>query len=162
MHTLLPLYSLAGAADLVMEKLWYQAIARCVDLGEFSLGLRATASLQICLNKRHIYADCGETSSSDGLECWPTFENSGGDRLLLHPFPRPARNSPLDLATLVSGASLNVCRCCLEVGSKETLLFVTGELGRSSWMWIDRVCGLGESDKAGKCIRTIPAGNHGL
>ena len=149
---MLPLYSFAGAADLAMEKLWYQAIARCVDLDDFLLGIRATASLQICLNKRwsHGYTSDGATRCLEGVQCCPAFEGAEDDGLILRSFPPPAGNSQLDVALLVSGASLNACRCCLEVGSKEALLLVTGELGRSAGMWVDRVSELGQSAKSGK------------
>ncbi|CAM9399554.1 unnamed protein product, partial [Discosporangium mesarthrocarpum] len=49
LHILLSLSSHVGVSDLTMEKLWYQALARSIDLGEYRLGLMAAACLQRCL-----------------------------------------------------------------------------------------------------------------
>lgn len=76
----------------------------------------------------------------------------GGDDLRLCAFTLPRKDFSLDVAKLVSGASLNACRCCLEVASKEALCLMVGELGSSAGVWINRVSELGEATKAGECL----------
>lgn len=166
MLTVLPLSPFVGAADLTLEKLWYQVIARSVDLGEFMLGLGASASLQTCLNERHGGAALGSEEHPEGAACLVVGgEGEGkhkGGALRLGPFTRPAPGSSMDVAKLVSGASLNACRCCLEVGSMGALALMTGRLGRSAGAWIDLVSELGDVTKAGEsCYRTpILASNY--
>lgn len=77
---------------------------------------------------------------------------NGGEMLRLSSFEQPSAKDSLDVAKLVSGASLNTCRCCLEVGSKEALVLTVEELGRSASAWIDSVGQLGERAKAGELI----------
>lgn len=158
MLTVLPLSPFVGAADLTLEKLWYQIIARSVDLGEFVLGLGASASLQTCLNERHGDAACGGEKGLEGDGCLVVIgQGEGkGEALRLGPFTRPVAGSSMDVAKLVSGASLNACRCCLEVGSRETLGLMTGKLGRSAGAWIDVVGELGDGAKAGESCYRLP------
>lgn len=154
MHILLPLSPFAGGGDLTMEKLWYQIIARSVDLREFTLGLRASASLQLCLGERYGDVAIGTGGDSDGAVCLtlPKGGEAAAELLRLRPFgPLAGAGGSLDVAKVVSGASLNACRCCLEVGSRETLRLMAGELGRSAGVWIDTICELGDGAKAGEC-----------
>lgn len=147
---LLPLVPFGRAADLAVEKLWYHAIARSVDLGQFTLGLRASASFQACLSERHREATRHAEGDPDAAEYLVLAEEVDGGSLRLRSFARPGASSSLDLATLVSGASLNTCRCCLEVGSRQALGLLVAELGRSAGVWIDRVSELGQTAKAGE------------
>lgn len=166
LQALLALSPFAGVADLAMEKLCYQAIARGVDLGEFGLGLRAAAFLQMCLRQRDSGTPGATTPRNDGTpsaagsatdgphaQLYLTLdEGEGGSRLRLCSFAPPGTNAneSVDVAKLVSGASLNACRCCLEVGSREALGLMVGALGRSAGVWIKRVGELGEAAKAGE------------
>lgn len=162
-QVLLPLSPYAGVADLAMEKLCYQAIARGVDLGDFVLGLRAAALLQTYLRQRERRAlatnipisaadsAAGAPRVGLGLVVELRGEN-GGEPLRLCSFEEPRGTDSLEVAKLVSGATLNTCRCCLEVGSKETLGLTVEGLGRSASAWVDRVGELGETAKAGKSV----------
>lgn len=154
MRTLLPLSPFVGTSDLTLEKLWYQIIARSVDLGEFVLGLAASASLQACFNERRGGVADGVEEDSEGagfLVVVGEAEGEGeGESLRLGPFTCPGATSSMGLATLVSGASLNACRCCLEVGSMQALGLMTGKLGRSAEAWICVVSELGDGAKAGE------------
>ena len=99
----------------------------------------------------------GSVQHPEGAGCLVAVgEGEGkGEALRLGPFTRPVAGSSMDVAKLVSGASLNACRCCLEVGSREALGLMTGRLGRSAGAWIDLVCELGDRVKAGEsCYRT--------
>lgn len=152
MRTLLPLNSFIGAGDLAVEKIWYQIVARSVDLGEYTLGLRASASLQMC--NKQLQANLpggsgGKPSETKYLELEKEDKDASGTLRLLA-FAPPGTSASLDIAKLVSGASLNACRCCLEVGTREALRLLTGELGGSAGMWVERVKELGDSAKAGK------------
>lgn len=137
-----------------MEKLSYQAIARSVDLGEFSLGLHAAAYLQTSLHQfkgdaAYVDADTREDSclSLGGMD-----GKSDCSVLRLRSFapPNVSRGDSLELAKLISGASLNTCRCALEVGSMEALGLIVGSLGHSAGKWINRVSHHGEVAKAGE------------
>lgn len=152
MLTVMSLSPFAGVADLKLEKLWYQIIARSVDLGEFMLGLSASASLQTCLSERHGDATRGGEDYPEGARCLVVVGQgeAKGSALRLGPFMRPAAGTSMDVAKLVSGASLNACRCCLEVGSREALGLMTGKLGRSAGAWIDLVSELGDGTRAGE------------
>lgn len=132
-----------------MERLWYKVASRSVELGDFALGLRASACLQMCLGRRNgddlakgirSGADCALVLVSDGEE----------DDLRLRSFAPPGVTPPMALAKLVSGAGLNACRCCLEVGSREALTLMTEELSLSAGLWIDRVSELGDGATAGE------------
>lgn len=172
MQVLLPLSPYAGVADLAMEKLCYQAIARSVDLGDFVLGLRAAALLQTYLRQRErrgpgAKIPISATDSADSAAGAPRVglglvvelpAENGGDSLRLRSFEEPCGTDSLDVAKLVSGASLNTCRCCLEVGSKEALGLTVEGLGCSASAWIDRVGELGETAKAGESVRYDFAG----
>ncbi|CAM9399629.1 unnamed protein product, partial [Discosporangium mesarthrocarpum] len=63
-------------------------------------------------------------------------------------FHPPGRGCSLELAKLVSGASLNACRCCLELGSRDSLQLALGRLSGCSVAWINLVAELGEGAKA--------------
>lgn len=144
-----------------MEKLCYQAIARCVDVGDFVLGLRAAALLQTCLRQREggmpgttaskVISAAADAAGSPHVEPFLALHGeNGGEALRLCSFERPSVKDSVDVAKLVSGGSLNTCRCCLEVGSKEALALTVEGLGRSASAWIDRVSQLGEGAKAGE------------
>eukprot|EP00903_Cladosiphon_okamuranus_P012531 g11734.t1 len=153
---LLPLSSFIVAADLTMERLWYKVASRSVELGDFALGLRASACLQTCLDQRKgddLAVRAGGVE--DGASCSIVLDSgSEGEtktsklQLRLRSFAPPGASSSVALAKLVSGASLNACRCCLEVGTRDTLRLLTGELGRSAGRWIDRVSDLGDGATA--------------
>lgn len=143
------------AADLTMERLWYKVASRSVELGDYALGLRASACLQTCLDQRtgDDLAD-GAGSVESGAGCSVVLDSEGKgevEALRLRSFAPPGTSSLVALAKLVSGASLNACRCCLEVGTRDTLRLMTGELGRSAAGWIDRVGELGDGATAGEC-----------
>ena len=152
-RTLLPLSSFIVAADLTMERLWYKVASRCVELGDYALGLRAAACLQACLDQRRgddLAGGAGGVENGDG--CSVALGPDGEEGALrLRSFVPPGASSSVALAKLVSGASLNACRCCLEVGTRDTLRLMTGELGRSAGGWIDRVSELGDAATAGEC-----------
>lgn len=152
-RTLLPLSSFIVAADLTMERLWYKVASRSVELGDFELGLRASACLQMCLDRRKgdDLAN-GARRVEDEASCSVVLDSDGeGEALRLRSFAPPGASSSVALAKLVSGASLNACRCCLEVGTRETLRLLTGQLGRDVGRWIDRVSELGDGATAGEC-----------
>lgn len=158
-RTLLPLSSFIVAADLTMERLWYKVTSRSVELGDFALGLRASACLQVCLGQREgggggdRLAD-GARDIDNGASCSVVLASEGGgedEALRLRSFAPPGASRSVALAKLVSGASLNACRCCLEVGTAETLRLMTGGLGRGAGRWIDRVGELGDDATAGEC-----------
>lgn len=163
-QTLLPLSKFAGTAALVIEKLCYQAVARSVDLSEFFVGLRAAALLQTCLRQHGggtagtavIPSLCPTDSAAGGPHSELFLSLDGGgigdDWSRLYSFDAPGAEDSVEVAKLVSGASLNTCRCCLEVGSKEALELIGGGLGRSAGLWIDRVGELGEASKAGESM----------
>lgn len=151
-RTLLPLSSFIVAADLTMERLWYKVASRSVELGDFDLGLRASACLQACLDQRKgDDLTSGVGGAEDGASCSVVLASEREEEALrLRPFAPPGPTSSVALAKLVSGASLNACRCCLEVGTTETLRLMTGELGRGAGRWIDRVSELGDGATAGE------------
>lgn len=151
-QTLTPLLPFIGAADLFIEKLWYQVIARSVDLGDFALGLRASASLQACLNDNEGHVTCRTGGGYDGDGWLMLPSESEGDDLRLGPFAPPETSASLEVARIVSGASLNACRCCLELGSSGSLRLMMQGLGCSAGKWIGRVCDLGDAAKAGTCL----------
>lgn len=152
-HALTALSPYGGAGELTTAKLWYQAIVRSVDLKEFTLGLRAAAYLQACLDKYYGGAPSADKVAGDRDEstCLTLVGEGGDDELHLCAFTLPLADCSLDVAKLVSGASLNACRCCLGVASKDALCLMVGELGSSAGVWVDRVSGLGEAAKAGEC-----------
>lgn len=153
-RTLLPLSSRIVAADLTMERLWYKVVSRSVELGHFTLGLHASACLQMCLDQREgdELTTGGIGGAENGASCSIVLASEGEEEALrLRSFPRPGASSSMALAKLVSGASLNACRCCLEVGTRDTLGLMTGELGRGAGGWIDRVSELGDDATAGEC-----------
>lgn len=166
LRALLPLFPFVKTAELAMEKLVYQAIARSVDLGAFSLGLRAAAFLQTLLRQRSRdstgialgrvshRAEAGAVKL-DGDTCFVLVgedDESVRSTLYLRSFEHPDTTGcdSLEIAKLVSGACLNTCRCCLEVGRVEVLELMVGELGRSAGIWINKVSELGEVTKAGE------------
>lgn len=150
MDALVQLSDFLGAAPLVIEKLWYQAIARSVELGEYTLGLRASASLQNCLDTSGVHAIRGAKHEVHDPECAILRGSDEDDDILLRAFAPPRVGTSLETAKLVTGASLNTCRCCLEVGSRDALLLVTGELGHSAALWIGLVSERGDTTKAGE------------
>lgn len=170
LETALALSPFVVAHDLVMEKLCYQAIARSIDHGAFAVGLRAAAFLQMILLRRPDGDSRGaEEEDRSAIEEGAAARDSGsclcldpgdgtgfGGALQLGPFapPKASRSYSLEVAKLVSGASLNTCRCCLELGSVEAWRLMLGELGRSAALWIERVSELGEVGKAGELILT--------
>ncbi len=158
-RALLPLSPFIVAADLTMERLWYKVASRSVELGDFPLGLRASACLQMCLDQRKGEDLASGSAAGDtddgGVEDLRSLElgsKDQGEGLRLRSFGRPGAKSSIALAKLVSGASLNACRCCLEVGSREALRLMVGELGRGAGGWIDRVSELGDGATAGECL----------
>lgn len=152
-RALLPLSSFIVAADLTMERLWYKVASRSVELADFALGLRASACLQVCLDQRE-GDDLAKPARGvdNGAGCSVVVDSEGeGEAVRLRSFAPPGASSSVALAKLVSGASLNACRCCLEVGTRETLRLMVGELGGSAGRWIDRVSELGDDATAGEC-----------
>lgn len=152
-RTLLPLLYFIVAADLTMERLWYKVASRSVVLADYALGLRASACLQTCLDQRK-GDDLAKRDGGveNGASSSVVLDSEGEEEALrLRSFAPPGASSSVALAKLVSGASLNACRCCLEVGTRETLRLMTGELGRSAGGWIDRVSELGDGATAGEC-----------
>lgn len=148
-RTLLPLSPFIVAADLTMERLWYKVASRSVELGDFALGLRASACLQLCLDQRN--GDELAKAVQSGADCALVLVSEGEqDDLRLRSFAPPGVTPPMALAKLVSGAGLNACRCCLEVGSREALSLMTEELSLSAGRWIDRVSELGDGATAGE------------
>lgn len=143
------------AADLTMERLWYKVASRSVELGDFALGLRASACLQLCLDQRKgdelTSGVGGVENGANSCSIVVLASECEGEALRLRSFAPPGSSSSVPLAKLVSGASLNACRCCLEVGTRETLKLMTGELGRGAGRWIDRVSELGDGATAGEC-----------
>ncbi|CAM9350003.1 unnamed protein product [Ectocarpus sp. 13 AM-2016] len=147
-RSLLPLSPFISAADLTMEKLWYKVASRSVELGDFLLGLRASACLQMCLDQRK-GDDFAIRGGGDGGKdkadcCLLIVSKADGEDLRLRSFRSPGASGSMALAKLVSGACLNACRCCLEVASIGALRLLAGELGRSAGRWIDRVSELGD------------------
>lgn len=137
-----------------MERLWYKVVSRSVELGDFERGLCASAFLQLCLDRREgddLIATVG--GAEDQADCCVVLVPAGGneEELRLRPFASPGASGSMALAKLVSGASLNACRCCLEVGSREALKLMVGELGRVAGRWIERVGELGDDATAGEC-----------
>ncbi|CAM9232965.1 unnamed protein product [Hapterophycus canaliculatus] len=150
-RTLLRLSPFIAAADLTMERLWYKVVSRSVELGDFERGLHASVFLQMCLARREggeLIARAGE--AQDKAECCLVLVAGDGDEegLRLRPFASPGASSSMALAKLVSGASLNACRCCLEFSSREALRLMVGELGRVAGRWIERVGELGDDATA--------------
>lgn len=149
-RTLLPLSPFIVATDLTMERLWYKVASRSVELGDFALGLRASACLQMCLDRRK--GDDVAKGVESGVDCALVLvSQSGEDHLQLRSFAPPGATTPMALAKLISGANLNACRCCLEVGSREALRLMTGELSLGAGRWMDRVSELGDGTTAGEC-----------
>ncbi|CAM9553518.1 unnamed protein product [Ectocarpus sp. 6 AP-2014] len=151
-RSLLPLSPFISAADLTMERLWYKVASRSVELGDFLLGLRASACLQTCLDQRK-GDDFAMRGGGDGGKdkadcCLVIVSKADGEDLRLRSFRSPGASGSMALAKLVSGACLNACRCCLEVASIGTLRLLAGELGRSAGRWIDRVSELGDDATA--------------
>ncbi|CAM9203574.1 unnamed protein product [Ectocarpus fasciculatus] len=151
-RSLLPLSPFISAADLTMERLWYKVASRSVELGDFVLGLRASACLQTCLDQRKgddLAIRGGGVGGEDKADCFLVIASkANGEDLRLRPFRSPGASGSMALAKLVSGACLNSCRCCLEVASTEALRLLAGELGRSAGRWIDRVSELGDDATA--------------
>lgn len=136
-----------------MERLWYKVASRSVELGDFLLGLRASACLQTCLDQRK-GDDLAIRGGGDGGKdkagcCLVIASKADGEDLRLRSFRSPGASGSMALAKLVSGACLNACRCCLEVASIGALRLLVGELGRSAGRWIDRVSELGDDATAG-------------
>lgn len=138
-----------------MERLWYKVASRSVELGDFVLGLRASACLQTCLDQRK-GDDLAIRGRGDGGKdkdkpdcCLVIVSKADGEDLRLRSFRLPGASGSMALAKLVSGACLNACRCCLEVASIGALRLLAGELGRSAGRWIDRVSELGDDATAG-------------
>lgn len=139
-----------------MERLWYKVASRSVELGDFALGLRASACLQLCLDQRK-----GGDLVQGGAECSLVLASEGEeDDLRLRSFAPPGATTPIALAKLVSGASLNACRCCLEVGSREALWLMAEELSLGAGRWIDRVSELGDGATAGEYTAAEGANVH--
>lgn len=132
-----------------MERLWYKVASRSVEVGDFALGLRASACLQMCLDQRQ-GDDLGTRVQSGADGALLLVSEGGEDELWLRSFAPPGATTPMALAKLVSGASLNACRCCLEVGSREALVLMTKELSLGAGRWIDTVSELGDIATAGK------------
>ncbi|CAM9094265.1 unnamed protein product [Ectocarpus sp. 4 AP-2014] len=151
-RSLLPLSPFISAADLTMERLWYKVASRSVELGDFLLGLRASACLQTCLDQRKgddlAIRGGGDRGKNKADCCVVIVSKADGEDLRLRSFRSPGASGSMALAKLVSGACLNACRCCLEVGSIGALRLLAGELGRSAGRWIDRVTELGDDATA--------------
>eukprot|EP00752_Nemacystus_decipiens_P006406 g5770.t1 len=149
-RALLPLSHFIVAADLTMERLWYKVASRSVELGDYELGLCASACLQTCLDQRNggdLMNGAGGVGGEAGCSVGVGSEGEEGG-LRLSSFAPPGASCSVALAKLMSGASLNACRCCLEVGTRDTLRLMTGELSRSASGWIDRVGELGDDATA--------------
>lgn len=152
-RTLVHLSPFIAAADLTMERLWYKVVSRSVELRDFERGLYASAFLQMCLDRRE--GDDLIRKVGDRADCCLVLVPTGGqeEEVHLRPFASPGSSGSMALAKLVAGASLNACRCCLEVGSREALRMMVGELGRVAGRWIERVGKLGDDATAGEYCR---------
>ncbi|CAM9140010.1 unnamed protein product [Scytosiphon promiscuus] len=154
-RTLLPLSPFIAAADLTMERLWYKVVSRSVELRDFKRGLHASAFLQICLDRREeddLIVRGGRSQEQDEEEADSCLllGSADGDEVevRLRAFASPGASGSMALAKLMGGASLNACRCCLEVGSREALRLMVGELGRVAGRWVERVGELGDDHTA--------------
>ncbi len=104
--------------SLVLEKLLYQALVRCIEERDFRMGLEVSQLL------------CGCFRGGSG-------KNSGNSYPSLH-FPSPSPQATMDTSKLVIGAIINTSRCCLELGGAQCLRSIV-ELCKNCDCWLGTV-----------------------
>ncbi len=100
---------------LVLEKLLYQALVRCIEEKDFGMGVEVSKLFCGCLG--------------GGGNSYPS----------LH-FPPPVPEATMDTSRLVTGAIINTSRCCLELGETQYLHCIV-ELCKNCDCWLGTVEG---------------------
>ncbi len=114
--------------SLVLEKLLYQALVRCIEEKDFRMGLEVSQLF------------CGCLGGGGG--------GSGNSYPGLH-FPPPSPEVTMDTSRLVTGAIINTSRCCLELGGAQCLHSIV-ELCKNCDCWLGTV--EGETAAGYRCV----------
>ncbi len=99
---------------LVLEKLLYQALVRCIEEKDFGMGIEVSKLF------------CGCLGGGSG-NLYPSLD-----------FPPPVPEVAVDTSRLVTGAIINTSRCCLELGETQYLQCI-GDLCKKCDNWLGTV-----------------------